>query len=164
MTVSFSLRYSYPQTRKGSDATHGGFRVVGLFVRVVLCLSAGARVWGLARPGCFDLRQGDRGMPSLLLRCCATCRFHREGVTGTTGTCKHPDRQPIVGLTPFVRDLELPCRMGWGSDLWEPRDPDEQLPFVVGLRVWGPFPDDDTPLDNLPGDLLSFLLRSADAL
>jgi hypothetical protein len=60
-----------------------------------------------------------------------------------------------------VRDRELACRAGWARDFWECREDDESgVPVcVVGLRVWGPF-QDGMALDELPGDLLGWLLRA----
>ncbi|MER3437871.1 MAG: hypothetical protein C4346_09945 [Chloroflexota bacterium] len=98
-------------------------------------------------------------MTTLLHRCCATCRFHREGESACTGVCEHPCRQPRAGVTPFVRDRELPCRRGWGDDLWEPRS-DE--PPVTRLVIWGPFTGDDLVFDDLPVDLLRYLLHTQD--
>ncbi len=98
-------------------------------------------------------------MTTLLHRCCATCRFHREGQSACTGVCGHPCRQPRDGVIPFVRDRELPCRSDWNRDLWEPRPGHA---FAIDLLIWGPFTDDALLCDDLPGDLLRFLLRTMD--
>jgi len=90
-------------------------------------------------------------METTLPRCCATCFHYRRGGSPCTGRCAHPGRRLPTDVDPYVRDREIACRMSWGVDLWEEAG-------VVELRIWGPFPDDAAP-DDLPGDLLEYLLR-----
>jgi hypothetical protein len=102
-------------------------------------------------------------MPTTLRRCCGTCRFYRAGERPFTGWCAHPARKPETDVTPWLRARELACRVGWSLDLWveRPPDEDEAEARVVGLVVWGPIAGDAT-LDELPGDLIGWLLRGAE--
>ena len=94
-------------------------------------------------------------------RSCATCAHFGRGEDACTGWCTHPRRQSETDARIYVRDRELACRVGWARDFWELREDDEPgVPVhVFGLRVWGPF-QDETALDDLPGDLLGWLLRA----
>lgn len=51
-------------------------------------------------------------------RCCRTCRWYvREN--GGQGSCSNPQMVTELGFAPSVRELELHCRKGWNSDLWQ---------------------------------------------
>lgn len=56
----------------------------------------------------------------------------------------------------LVRNRELACRTSWGSDLWE------ALPEIsaVDVKIWGPFAG-DLPMDDLPSDLIAWLIAMA---
>lgn len=92
-----------------------------------------------------------------VLRRCGTCIYHVSGVNNCSGTCTHPGRRAEGSVAVLVRNAELACRTSWGSDLWEPRPED----FCVDVKLWGPFPA-ETPLDDLPADLLGLLLGSTE--
>jgi hypothetical protein len=96
-------------------------------------------------------------MTTTLRRCCATCSHFRAGASSCTGWCAHPGRVAETDARVFVRERELGCRAGWAVDLWEEKGAGVR---VVGLVVWGPFWGEVVP-DELPGDLLGWLVRSA---
>jgi len=95
------------------------------------------------------------------LRCCATCLHHRPGPTPSTGRCANPGRSPRSDIAFYVREGELPCRGEWGRDAWEPRAGEDR---VLGMIVWGPFRHPYCPPDDLPVDLIGYLVGSADGV
>lgn len=92
-----------------------------------------------------------------VLRRCGTCIHHVSGTNRCSGQCDHPTRRTEGGVALLIRSGELACRTSWGSDLWEPRPGD----FSFEVKIWGPFAE-ETPMDDYPGDLLRFLLESAE--
>jgi hypothetical protein len=81
-----------------------------------------------------------------------------EGFDGVHGRCGHPGRKPPTDVEVIVRGRELPCRIAWAIDSWEERVEGATV-RVTDLIVWGPIPD-DTPLDDLPDDLLGWLMNN----
>lgn len=92
-----------------------------------------------------------------VLRRCGTCIHHVSGTNRCSGQCDHPTRRTEGGVALLIRSGELACRTSWGSDLWEPRPGD----FSFEVKIWGPFAE-ETPMDDYPGDLLRFLMMSAE--
>src|SRR3954467_13223891 len=98
-------------------------------------------------------------MTDTLTNCCATC-VHFQPLIGTSlGTCGHPARQSLTDVTVSVRRRQLPCRIAWALSYWRPAP--EQTVHVTDILVWGPFVEDAAE-DDLPGDLIGFLLLAGE--
>jgi hypothetical protein len=62
---------------------------------------------------------------------CGTCSYFQQSPNPKHGWCTHPDRREATSMRILVRAGELRCRNDWGQDLWQLRDPGDQVLEVV---------------------------------
>ncbi|MGH2557860.1 MAG: hypothetical protein ACRDJH_02255 [Thermomicrobiales bacterium] len=99
-------------------------------------------------------------------RQCSTCTYFSPGSPGFlpgseafTGRCLHPSRQLPCEPQPWVRNRELPCRLKWDDDLWEPCGFEEDQ--LLDIRSLDP-DEPGSGFNGSPRNILQRLLIMSD--